>query len=311
VELVTMRPEIVAIGEGMLELYKADAQYDAWHMGVGGDVLNVATHMARLGSPVAFLTALGTDTLSEAMKSRWAAEGIDTSMVLSCPNRLPGLYLIETDQMGERSFQYWRDRSAARSLFNCDGIDNALVRAAKAKCVYLSGITLSIFSKEERLKLIKICSAVRAGGGIVAFDPNYRARGWQTEDEAKDAFAAIASFVTVALPTLTDETTLWGDKTVEACIERWTQHGCKEVVVKLGGDGSAFKSQNGLQVVPALKDICPIDTTGAGDGFNAAYLNARVNGWDILSAVTSGNRLGGHIVEHRGAIAPLDFTRPG
>jgi len=300
-----MRSEIVAIGEGMLELCKADAHADAWHLGAGGDVLNVATHMTRLGSPVSFLTALGTDSLSETMKSRWVAEGIDTSMVLSCPNRLPGLYLIETDQMGERSFHYWRDRSAARSLFDCDGIDAALGRAAKAKCVYLSGITLSIYAATERLKLIEICSIVRATGGIVAFDPNYRARGWQTVDEAKDAFAAIASFVTVALPTLTDETTLWGDRTVEECIERWTQHGCNEVIVKLGGDGSAFKSRNALQVVPALKDIRPIDTTGAGDGFNAAYLHSRLNGFAILAAVTSANRLGGYIVGHRGAIAPL------
>ena len=102
---------IVCIGEAMLELARRG---DGWSLGYGGDTLNTAIHLARLGHDVAYLTALGGDPFSQDMKARWAAEGLDTSLVLTHPTRQAGLYAIDTDEAGERSFTYWRDASAAR-----------------------------------------------------------------------------------------------------------------------------------------------------------------------------------------------------
>src|SRR4051812_50110599 len=74
----------------------------------GGDTLNTAIYLARLGVAVDYVTALGDDPWSDEMIAGWAAEGIGTEQVARVPGRVPGLYIIQTDARGERSFLYWR-----------------------------------------------------------------------------------------------------------------------------------------------------------------------------------------------------------
>lgn len=296
--------KIVSIGEGMLELTRMAPGGEEWRMRYGGDTLNVAVYLARLGQDVAYLTALGNDGFSDAMREEWSAEGIDTSMVLARPDRLPGLYLIETDPDGERSFHYWRDRSAVRALFECDGIASALEQAERAELLYLSGITLSLFDDEGRRRLLTLCEKVRQSGGQVAFDPNYRPRGWQSAEAARSAIAEFAPLVSIALPTLEDEKLLYGDAEPEQSLERWTRHGFREWVIKLGASGVLTAKDGQLVSVPAETDPAPHDTTGAGDAFNAAYLAARWRGLDVAEAAARGNLLGEAVVRHPGAIIP-------
>ena len=113
---------IVLIGEAMLELSRRDG--GGWNMGYGGDTLNTAVHLSRAGHDVAYLTAMGTDPFSDDLVGgEWRGEGLDTSLVLRHPTRGPGMYAITTDAMGERSFTYWRDSSAAREMFALPGIE--------------------------------------------------------------------------------------------------------------------------------------------------------------------------------------------
>ena len=83
--------------------------------GFGGDTLNTAVYLARLGIGVDYITALGDDSLSEEMIAGWSAEGVGTSRVARLHGKLPGIYMIETDGRGERRFFHWRESSAARS----------------------------------------------------------------------------------------------------------------------------------------------------------------------------------------------------
>ena len=85
--------------------------------GYGGDTLNTAVYLSRLGTPVDYVTALGDDSWSDELIAAWDAEGVGTGRVLRLPGRLPGLYIIQTDAKGERRFSYWRDTAAARLLF--------------------------------------------------------------------------------------------------------------------------------------------------------------------------------------------------
>lgn len=295
---------IVAVGECMIEFSRAVAGGDAWRLRHGGDTLNAATYLARLGHQVAYLTALGSDPFSEGMRNEWTAEGIDVSLVLTNANRLPGLYLIETDPSGERAFHYWREQSAARSLFTCAGIDAALAQAETADCLYLSGITLSLYDEAGRSRLRSLASAIRLKGGEVVFDPNYRARGWASPEEARRAFAAIAPIVTMALPTFDDEATLHGDPDPEATIARWKGHGVREVAVKLGPRGALVEGSVRPKLIPAVANHAARDTTGAGDSFNAAYLAARREGAEPGQAAAAGNALAAAVVRQPGAIIP-------
>ena len=115
-----MTDRIACIGECMLEL--SGAAHDRMTLSYGGDTLNTAVYLARLGR--SNLTALGDDPYSDWMIDEWQAEGVGTNSVLRVG--LPGFYAIRTDARGERQFHYWRDQAPARDLFNLpDAIRNS------------------------------------------------------------------------------------------------------------------------------------------------------------------------------------------
>ncbi len=296
---------IISIGECMLELVGTVG--GAARLAVGGDTFNTALYLARLGLEPCYLTAIGADPFSEEMLGVWQTEGVRTHLVTRAAGRLPGLYAIRTSPSGERSFFYWRGESAARALFQSPDCGAALEAAAQADLLYFSGISLSLFAPACRGLLREVAARVRRRGGEVAFDPNYRPACWKSVDEARAAIAEIAPLVSIALPTLDDERTLWGDDTPQAAAARWRGFGAREQVVKLGA-GGALASSEGETRVPACTPRQVMDTTGAGDAFNAGYLAMRMRGGSPFEAVQFAHALAAIVVEHPGAIAPREAT---
>jgi 2-dehydro-3-deoxygluconokinase len=297
---------IVAVGECMLELSGGVAQ--PARLAFGGDTFNTALYLARFGHAPAYLTALGVDPFSEEMLAQWRVEGVRTDLVLRCPGRLPGLYAIRTAPDGERSFFYWRKDSAARALFASAGCERALATAAQADLLYLSGITLSLYSARERTRLCELAAQVRANGRDVAFDPNYRPAGWASREEACAAIAEFAKSVTIALPSLEDEAALWGDSSTEIAAARWGSWGAREVLVKLGANGALLTTDGAESHVPAAASVTAVDTTGAGDSFNAGYLGMRARGKSPAEAARFACKLAAVVVQHPGAIVPRAVT---
>ncbi|MDR6114767.1 MULTISPECIES: sugar kinase [unclassified Sphingomonas] len=296
---------IVVVGEGMIELSRAGAQ--DWRLGHGGDTLNTAIHLARMGRDVRYVTALGDDPFSATLRHDWAGEGIDTSLIQSDPTRMPGLYAITTDAAGERSFAYWRGQSAARRTLSLPGSDAVLAEAEGADLLLFSLITMAILEPEGQDRLIALAERVRARGGRVAFDGNYRPRLFPDQPTAQAACRRAIAVCDIGLPTLEDETMLEGTSSAEAVQARWHGLGAREVVVKLGAEGCLLAS--GL--VPPPERLSPRDTSGAGDAFNAGYLAARLDGLDPAEAALRGHRLAGWTVMRPGAIPPRDADMPG
>lgn len=299
-ELVDMPETIAIIGEAMLELSQ-DSEGNA-RLAYGGDTLNTAIYLARLGVQPAYISALGRDPYSQRMLADWREVGIDAAAVLLHETRLPGLYAIQTDESGERRFHYWRSESAMRAFFKLPGAQLALDKAAEARWLYLSGITLSIFQADERHKLIELARLVRAGGGQVIFDPNYRPSGWSSADEARDIFGTMGEIATIALPTRDDEDALYGHGNAEDHITRWHTSGCPLVIMKCGADGAMISDRSGCVETVSTERCHPVDTTGAGDSFNAAFLAALMQGKLLPDAVRAGHRLAAKVIAHPGAI---------
>ncbi|MBU6269500.1 MAG: sugar kinase [Sphingomonadales bacterium] len=285
----------------MLELSRRG---EHWDMGYGGDTLNTAIHLARAGNDVAYLTALGRDPLSRHLREAWAAEGIDTSLICEHPTRQPGLYAIATDASGERSFAYWRDSSAARELFAL--ADAALWRRATegAALFAFSLISLAILPDSGRRSLFMLANMVKDGGGKVAFDGNYRARLWESVAEARTWRDIAIAEANIGLPTLEDEIEMSGPATADEVAARWQKLGCGEVVVKLGRDGVRLPDGT---VQPPPTVITPVDTSGAGDAFDAGYLDGRLRGLDPAEAALAGQRLAAITIAHPGAVPPRDL----
>lgn len=294
---------VASIGECMIEL--APREGGLYALGFGGDTLNTAVYMARLGIGVDYLTAMGDDPYSDCMIAAWAAEGVGVARVRRLEGRLPGLHLIETDAKGERRFFYWRDRAPARELFLLPDTPTLLDDIAGYELVYLSGISLSLYGEDGRAALIGALDELRRRGGKVAFDSNYRPRNWPDADAARAAMAELMRRADIALLSFDDEKSLWDDKSPEHTAKRAGELGPAEIVVKNGG-GSAILALAGermLSIAPEAQDR-PRDTTAAGDSFNAAYLAARRAGAKPAEAARAGHRLAAAVIRHPGAIIP-------
>jgi len=294
---------IAVIGEGMLELTLQDG---AWRVGTAGDALNVATHLARFGRQVDFITAVGADPVSAHLREAWAAEGIGVAHVLTDARRAPGLYAISVDAEGERSFTYWRTDSAARALFVAPGIEAALEAARLAPLLYFSLITLAVTPPEGRDRLFQLCGEVRGAGGLVAFDTNYRPALWDSVDAAREEAERFISVTDIGLPTFSDEAALFGDEGPDATARRWREAGVREVAVKCGVAGCLLSTGDTEEMVAPPNPVAPVDTSGAGDAFDAGYLNASLRGLSPTSRALAGHALAGCVVSRPGALPARD-----
>jgi 2-dehydro-3-deoxygluconokinase len=301
---------VASIGECMVELSPRPG--GLYGLGFGGDTLNTAVYLARLGVGVDYLTALGDDGFSTRMLAAWQAEGVGTALVPRLAGRLPGLYLIERDESGERRFHYWRDRAPARELFAVPQSEAILAALPGYGLIYFSGISLSLYGEAGRQRLLDGLDRARAGGVRIAFDTNYRPRGWAGAEAARAAMNAALARVDIALCSLDDERAVHGDADAAAAAGRLHAAGVGEVVIKLGAEGALIAPGEGAaRTVPAIRlDQPVVDTTAAGDSFNAAYLAARLAGRDPADAARAGHRLAAEVVRHPGAIIPREAMPP-
>jgi 2-dehydro-3-deoxygluconokinase len=294
---------VAVLGECMIELTHVDERTLA--LGYAGDVYNVAVALARWGTDVSFVSRVGDDHHSEVMVAAWRAEGLDTSLVDRLPGFAPGLYLIRTDEDGERSFTYWRSESPARQLL-ADDEHAARVQAGLdgVGWLFLSGISLSLLTRDAHARLLALLDAMRADGTRVAFDSNFRPAGWDDARTARRRMDDVLARTTLALPTFDDERALHADADATETARRLERLGVEEAAIKLGADGAVLLADGRLERVRAERDIHVVDTTGAGDAFDAGYLHARIAGHDPAEAGRAGACLAAAVLGHRGAIVP-------
>ncbi len=305
-----MSKKIAVLGECMIELSEKNA---AVNRGFGGDTLNTSVYIARQTDASAlavhYVTALGTDAFSQQMLESWQAEEVKTDLIQRMADRLPGLYYIETDETGERTFYYWRNEAAAKFWLESEQSAAICEELATFDYLYLSGISLAILSPQSREKLLTLLCECRANGGQVIFDNNYRPRLWASKEETQQVYQQMLTCTDIAFLTLDDEDALWGEKPAEEVIARTHAAGVKEVVVKRGAD-SCLVSIVGepLQEIPAVKlpKEKVVDTTAAGDSFSAGYLAVRLTGGDARSAAARGHLTASTVIQYRGAIIPRE-----
>jgi 2-dehydro-3-deoxygluconokinase len=293
----------VCVGDVLIELARgSDGRFS---LSCGGDTFNTAVYLARAGIEVAFASALGDDSYSDSIMDLAAAEGVSGKLILRVPGRLPGLALIENGPAGERSFRYWREGAPARDLFELPDWMRIAEGLMTARLIYFSGITLSLYSNAGIGRFLALLETARSQGAKVAFDGNFRPRGWKGDlARTRTVFIETLKRVDIALPTFDDEAVLWGDPSPEATVARLQAFGIGEIVVKNGPNSALVASAGALEFVPVPEVMVPVDTMAAGDGFNAGYLAARLTGTEPAQSATAAHRLAGDVIRHHGAFAP-------
>jgi len=297
----------ICIGEVVIEL--ARGMEGMFALSCGGDTFNTAIYLARAGIDVAFATALGNDSYSDSAVALAAAEGVSSNLMLRMAGRLPALCLIESDAIGARTARRWGEGAPARELFELPDWMKIAEALTTARLIYFSGITLSLYSTNGLGRLFAVLEVARQQGTKVAFDGNFRPRGWQGDlQRTRAVFIEALKRVDIVLPAFDDEAVLWGDPSPEATVARLQAFGIGEIVVKNGPNSALVATGSAQQFVPVPEVLVPVDATAAGDGFNAGYLAARLSGGDPAQAAGAAHRLAGNVIRHPGALVPRTAT---
>lgn len=311
--------QILSVGEVMVELAPAGIEEGRRLMGLGfaGDTYNTAIYAVRLGLTVGYFSRLGDDLYSSEVLAFMASEGLETTGVETVPGRTPGLYMIANQTNGERSFTFWRGQSPARELFSTDISIAAFKEKLKVSAnVYFSGITLGILSDATREIFFGLLKDYRRNGGRVIFDNNYRQQLWLNQTQAQKAMQHALECADIALLTDDDYVRLWGDGDFNAVLKRCEAAGVAEVVLKCGPNPVRIAVRTADDIfttgeipVPTVANV--LDTTAAGDSFNAGYLFSRLNNNSPAIAADFGSRCARIVIQHRGAIVDRELFLTG
>ena len=299
--------QVIIFGECMVELFQLVD--NVYHQAFAGDVYNTAVYCKRSAPQqlnLKFLSAVGTDLVSDKLIAQLEQEKLDSSLVLRTKTARPGLYMINTDCFGERSFVYWRDSSAAKQSLALFRQHNTIANLLPADVFYFSGISLAILSLDDRTYLFALIKELKAQGVQIVFDPNYRPALWPDAEICRANFDQAYALSDLALPGLDDHKVLYGSTNATDVLAQLQQLGVKEIIVKNGKDGISgrYQGEDFSALAHPVKKV--VDTTAAGDSYNGGYLSARLQGKSAKAACQYAATLAAFVVEHTGAIVAKD-----
>jgi 2-dehydro-3-deoxygluconokinase len=299
---VTDKKLFLSIGECMVELAPtADGRYER---NFAGDTFNTC-YYARNYLPadwsVEYVSAVGTDEISETMLAFLAAQRIGTSRIARVAGRSVGLYMIQLNN-GERKFSYWRSHSAAKTLADDSARLDGWLSSANA--IFFSGITIAILSPKGRKNLFGALARARNKGATIAFDPNIRLRLWPDPVEMRTSITRAAAIANLVLPSFEDEANAFGDATPTATVARYLSAGAQIVVVKDGAQDVLVGSKDHQIAAPVAPVDAVVDATAAGDSFNGAFLSSYMTHGDVATAARLGAAVASRVIGFRGALAP-------
>ena len=297
--------KILSIGECMAE-FSPDEQLGKFNLGFAGDTFNTAWYIANNHADVnsAYFSKVGDDELSDQMLKFMSDNQVDTRYITTVAGSTIGLYLISLVN-GERTFSYWRNKSAATFLGqNVDDVGNAM---KKQDMIYFSGITLAILDQNSRKNLFSCLKSARRAGKKIAFDPNLRPKLWNDKKEMCDVIMAGANLSDIILPSFEDEATWFSDADPMSTLARYQNVGAETVVVKNAGDPVSFWSQHetGTYLVESVEKI--IDSTAAGDSFNAEILVGLLREIPLADAINNAANLAKKVLMGQGALVKISI----
>jgi 2-dehydro-3-deoxygluconokinase len=278
-----MSPEVVVIGEVLVELSTSGPLQTAKNMSLGfsGDSFNAAAAAAAAGAHVALLTRVADDDLGEALIRRVAELGVDTSLMRRVPGQQQGIYFLAADPSGEREFTYVRRGSAGSQL---SPLDLAAARLDRVPVTLSSGITCAL-SKTAAAAVEEAGRIAQVAGRHFFYDPNHRPR-LTSKREAAAQLARVAPYATLVTPACPGESfALLGTRNAADAARQCRKLGAAAVAVTCGAEGVLLDDGDHVRHISALAPPQLVDQTGAGDVLVGTIAGRIARGDDLLTAV--------------------------
>jgi 2-dehydro-3-deoxygluconokinase len=294
-----MKIKICAIGECMMEL--TNAKMELYSQSIAGDTLNFASYLDKKIFDTSYFTAVGTSDVSKRVIIFLQKQKIKTNLVSRISSHEIGLYLIENSKVGEKIFYYWRDNSAAKFFFNNQNIKQCQNQLKKFQYVYFSGITLSLFDNNNFYKFLSLIEFLKKKQIKIIFDFNIRIKRW-SKKKLFSYFSKILPFVDILFASGEDLNFLKGNaslKTFKNLIQKYNiEHGIYRNNARLN---YSFYKDKRYFIKNKIKNKV-VDTSGAGDGYNAAYISKFIKFNDPQMALHAASEIGAKIIMKKGAI---------
>jgi len=259
----------------------------------GGSAANTIVGLARLGCKVGFIGKVANDREGKILLECFKAEGVDTSGVVEAPKGRSG------------SVMGFVDRKGARALYINSGV-NDLVEPREIKYEYVSQtklLHLSSFVGEKSFRAQKKLLSALPEGVEISFDPGSL--------YAQKGFAVIEPILRnshVLMPNAIELEQLTGEENYRKGADFMIAMGVKIVAVKLGSKGCYVTDGNEKLSVEPFK-VKAIDTTGAGDAFDAGFLYGLIQNKSLYECGQLGNFVASRSVIAMGARAGLPYAK--
>lgn len=294
----TRWPEILTLGEPLIEFNQTTPMGKHYLQGFGGDVSTVAIAASRFGARTGIITCIGSDHFGDLLIDLWQQEHVDSQFVLRDPAAPTGVYFVSHNETGHR-FSYLRSGSAA-SRIRPEQLPLSAI--SSARWLHVSAISQAI-SESSLTTVSAAITAARASGTRVSYDPNLRLALWPLE-RARQTIRSTIPLADLFLPSLEDIVMLSGATSPEQAMDWCIDAGARQVVLKLGARGAmAYIDAQQFFIQP--NDVNLVDATGAGDCFAGVLLASLCADETMPTAINQANAAAAIATTGFGAVAPL------
>ena len=297
-----MKINVCSIGEAMIEI--SNIKNSLYNQSFAGDTLNFCNYLDKKKLNAFFLSAIGKSEINQSLLDFVKSKKISTKHIKQINQSEVGLYLIKNKNNGEKQFFYWRDESAAKQYFNKIDFIKLYKELKNFDYIYFSGITLSIIHISKLNNFIKLLNLLKSKKIKIVFDFNIRPSRWNKKN-LNIFLDSVLKFVDICFLS-GEDMNYWKNKnnikSYEQIVRKYKlkhsifRKNAKFTYVFLNKTRYVFRNK-------LLKKV--VDTSGAGDGFNAAYLSNFIVNNDPLLALKAGSSLGSKIVMKKGAIVDV------
>ena len=266
------RYDVVALGELLIDFTENGLSGQGnplLEANPGGAPCNVLAMLNKLGKKTAFIGKVGNDQFGKMLKEVVEESGTDVSALAMDDQVHTTLAFVHTFPDGDREFSFYRNPGADMMLTK-EEVDPELIKKAR---IFHFG-TLSSTHAGVREATRYAIDVAKENGLLVSFDPNLREPLWDSLDQAKEEILYGMSKCDILKISDNEMEFMTGttdyNKGVEMLRE---QFDIPLICVTLGKEGSrAFYKDMIVEAAPFVREDT-IETTGAGDTFEACTLN--------------------------------------